>query len=183
MTPWNDFVQLNGIKKRFASVSLATADKLPREIIEKGKELIHKPVSLVLTGQAGRGKTYFSYCLARGLIERYGIASTRWFKSKTLDDRLVEDTKKYGSCSYTIQCLIEVNFLFIDDFGMDRSTERSERDYYELIDGRWEDERITIISTNLNAREIENQYGKRIFSRFKDFRWMIFDGPDLRGEN
>jgi len=178
---WEHFKELNKVKGKYIDCHL---DKciVGSKIVEIGSQFILKPQSLILTGDPGRGKTYFSYCLVRGTVEKFGIASTRWFKSKQLDDRIVQEMSKFGSASSFINSLCEVPFLFIDDFGVDRDTERAQRDYYEIIDNRWEDEKPTIISTNLSPKRIEETYGERIFSRFKDSKWIKFTGPDLRGK-
>lgn len=177
---WQQFVEINGIRRRFADASLENFIGC-QQFRDLAEEFIIRPHSWILTGKAGRGKTYFSYCLLRLLVESRGISSVRWMKSKVLDDRIVKEMKDYGSAAYFISTLCESPYLFIDDFGVDRDTERSQRDYYEILDNRWEDYKPTIITTNLGVEDIEKLYGERILSRFKDSKWSIFDGPDLRG--
>ena len=157
-------------------------DRQTPELVAQGIDWINQPVSSVLTGDAGRGKTHFSLCLAKEAVRKFGISNVIWFKSKRLDDEIVSCTKEFGSASYKIKTLSDVDILFIDDFGMDRSTERAERDYYEIIDTRWENYKVTVLSTNLTPKQIEKVYGARIYSRLKDFSWFLFNGPDLRGE-
>ena len=180
---WEDFCKVNKVGARYQSVQISQCDKLSKDLIHQGVDWCQSPHSLILTGLAGRGKTHFSYSLAREAIRKYGWASVRWVKSKHLDDEIIKNLNQYGDASYTIQNFCEVPILFVDDFGVDRSTERAERDYYEIIDSRWENMRPTVISTNLSPEQIEKTYGARIFSRFKDFKWILFDGPDLRGGN
>lgn len=181
---WEDFCKLNNVGVRFQNAQISRADQLPHDIITSGLAWCQKPHSLVLHGPAGRGKTYLTHCLIREAIRRYGLCSVRWTKSKTLDDRILKDFNQYGDSSYLIKTFIEVPILFIDDFGVDRSSERTERDYYELIDARWENVSPTVITTNLTPELLEEKYGSRIFSRLKDSKWISFDGlPDLRGVN
>lgn len=177
---WQQFKELNKVKSRFADVDI-NSPLLHADKREEAMKFFCNPHSWVLSGPAGRGKTYFSYCLVRGILNRCGVANLLWYKSKALDDHILEEIKKFGCASYFIHRLYEIPILFIDDFGVDRDTERAQRDYYEIIDNRWEDEKPTVITTNLNPKEIEHLYGSRIFSRLKDYKWSLFQGQDLRG--
>jgi DNA replication protein DnaC len=148
-----------------------------------GKSFIGKPRNVVLWGGAGRGKTHFSFALMRGLLEKnpdlYG--HIRFFKSKELDDRILENTKQYGSASDFLKSMKEIQYLFIDDFGMERATDRAKIDYYDLLDTRLYNMKTTVISTNLDERAMGEYFGERVYSRLKEFIWIEFDGPDLRG--
>lgn len=176
---WEKFCDLNKVGLRYRDAKLSECE-LPQEIMNHGLVWSKKPRSLLLTGGAGTGKTYFSYCLSREAVESFGIGCLRWMKSKAIDDKIIESTSKFGSASYLLENLCEIPILVIDDFGVDRATERAERDYYEIIDKRWENMKPTVISTNLDRNQIEQIYGARIFSRLKSFTWLLFDGPDLR---
>jgi DNA replication protein DnaC len=183
---WSDFCKENGVAKRYQEASIATINKtklISQTIINEGLAWCKDPSLMILSGLPGRGKTHFSYALCRHAIETWGWACVRWSKSKALDDQIVEDINRVGSAKNVIKCFSQIEILFLDDFGVDRGTERSERDFYEIIDKRWENNSPTVISTNLDPSEIEKAYGGRIYSRFKDFEWVLFDGPDLRGLN
>jgi len=147
------------------------------------KSFLKKPMNLVLTGQAGRGKTHFSYCLLRGLFDfcHVNLGDIRFFKSKALDDRILREINIYHSAASFLSSLAEVEYLFIDDFGIERDSERTNRDYYELLDARLYECKTTVISTNLSEEGIAEHFKGRIYSRLKEFIWMEFDGPDLRG--
>lgn len=180
---WEDFCKINNVGIRFQNVHISKCDKISQRIIDEGIDWCQKPKSLLIHGPAGLGKTHFTYCLVREAIRLFGLAAVRWTKSKMLDDRILADFSRYGDTAVTIRAYAEVPILFIDDFGVDRSTERTERDYYELIDSRWEAMVPTIITTNLTPELLEEKYGSRIFSRLKDSHWIRFEGKDLRGEN
>ena len=155
---------------------------LPEQLKQFGRKWVNNPCNLVLYGQAGRGKTWFMHCLMHDLFfQRKWI---RFFKSKTLDDLIIENMKTYGSAQFLIQKQIcDCEFLFLDDIGMERSTDRLERDFFEIIDTRLCTLLPTIISTNLDADKIEESYGSRINSRLKEYQWIKFSGDDLRGRN
>jgi len=184
ITNWDVFCDNNDISDRYRKahvINIAKCKYLDDEIKSQCKKWIHEPFSIILSGMPGRGKTYFSYAICRWIIDQYGLGRVLWIKSKNLDDEIVECSSNYGSAKYIIKKFCEIEILFLDDFGIDRGTERSERDFYQIIDKRWEKQSITIISTNLDPKGIEKAYGARIFSRFKDFTWISFEGPDMRG--
>jgi len=180
---WDKFIELNDVGKKYQLADFESDTLMDPEIRNLGIAWAQKPSkSLVLFGDTGRGKTHFMYALIRKIVEKYSLACVRFFKSKKLDDRLLEEFKKHGTNSYFIEIVIEVSVLLIDDFGIERPTERSSRDMYEIIDGRLEHQRPTVISTNLSDSDIEEIYGKRILSRLKEYVWLNFEGDDLRGK-
>ncbi len=175
---WFDFCELNQIGSRFYHVK---CDKQNAAIIASGMGWIAKPHSLVLHGNPGTGKTHFSLCLAKEALKAYGLSEILWKKSKKIDTEILDEFNTYGTSKSAIKKYCDIMCLFIDDFGIERATERSERDFYEIIDTRWENDLITVITTNLSQPQIQKSYGDRILSRLKDSEWVKFNGPDLRG--
>ena len=181
MTAWNEFCRLNNAPPRLANATLEVNQFMPQERADAGQRWLANPrKSLILSGDVGRGKTYFMWALMRGLISKMGILAARFFRSKNIDDRLLKEVREYGSAQHFLQTLKEIPFLFLDDFGVERSGERSEREYFEIIDDRVAWERPMIISTNMNDEEILACYGSRIHSRLKVCVGIDFEGPDLR---
>jgi len=183
MTAWDQFCQANQVPPALAKASLEANDMMPTDRAALGEKWIQTPKrSLILAGDYGRGKTYFMFALLKGVIEKFGIGVARFFRSKNIDDRIMEETRQYGAANYFLTTLKEIPLLFIDDFGVERSTERAERDYFELIDERVAWNRPTVVSTNLEDIEIKNYFGGRIHSRLKQSLRIDFEGKDLRGE-
>ncbi len=183
---WKQFCELN-VPRWYHDVSIQTLKIPPRAdgdtYDRMAYSFINNPRNVVLWGGAGRGKTHFSFALMRGLLDKFPmlLRDMRFFKSKDLDDRILADTKQYGTASDFLRSLKQLDYLFIDDFGMERATDRAKVDYYDLIDARLYNMKTTIISTNLDERAMGEYFGERIYSRFKEFIWIEFDGPDLRG--
>lgn len=175
---WDEFCLNNNIGSKSKNVDFKSLDPY---ILEIGKRWLKKPFSMVLFGEAGRGKTYFTLCLAKAIVDSGKIDQLYFKRSKHLDDDIIWEFEKYKTAAHCINAFSRIPILMIDDFGIDRNTERVERDFYEIIDNRWSHEMTTVISTNLNRDQIEKVYGSRIFSRMKDFYWVGFSGPDLRG--
>lgn len=179
---WEDFCKINEVQGRFANVHISKCDLLPEHIVTEGLLWCQKPQSLVIWGEPGRGKTHFMYALLREAIRLYTLGCCRWFDAENLDEKLLEEIHKFSSNASFVKKLTDIEILFINDWGIDKGTERAERDNYRILNKRWEKQYPTIISTNYSPEQIEKNYGARIFSRLKDSKWISFEGlPDLRG--
>ncbi len=180
---WKDFLQSNKIGPMWHNVCFHEKDKIMKpEFRKSGISWAKKPSkSLIIHGKPGRGKTHFFYCLIREFFKTYDRGDMRFFKGKKLDDELLAEFNKYGTNTHMLESLGEVPFLFIEDFGVERASDRVERETYEIVDTRLEWRRPLVLNTNLTREELDKHYGKRILSRFKQYSWVHFDGPDLRG--
>lgn len=175
---WNDFCKNNRIGSRFHAASLEkrSVKNMSLAILT----WLSNPYSLILYGGTGTGKTYFSLALIRNLLEcKFEV---RWMKATEFEDKLLEAKRNFGDTKALIEMFCECEFLFIDDFGTETTNEGLEREWYKLIDDRWSNAKQTVFTTNLSKEEVLKNYGKRIYSRFKDFEWVEFQGPDLRGK-
>ncbi len=185
---WKEFCELN-VPKKYLNCSIENLSLLNcdgESYLDKAEKILNiRPnfPSLILTGDAGRGKTYFMFSLIRALLDRKLIHRHHLYFCRMIDfdNALVHQFSEYQTTKALIELASTVEFLFIDDFGISRSTEKSERDYYDIIDKRVSNELPTIISTNMNMEQIKKQWGERIHSRFKEFFVIEFKGPDLRG--
>lgn len=175
---WQHFCTLYEVPKRYTIASVSTL--LETRSQEVALRWIKKPISLLLQGPPGRGKTHFMHALIRGILETNDISAIRFIRSKQLDDRLLKEFREYGTSQDIIKTISDVQFLFLDDFGMERSTERTERDYYDIFDQRVANDRVTVISTNLTEQQILDFYGGRIESRLRESALLEFKGCDLR---
>lgn len=175
---WEEFCKINEIGKKFHSINISS---LPDALKILGNKWARSPHSLILMGKPGRGKSYFTLCLVRYLIEKGKEGDVSWRRSKQIDDELFEEYASYNSYKNCVKRFSNIPILFLDDFGIERGSETTIRNYYEIINSRWENEFPTVISTNLSEDDIFKFYGERIYSRLKDYQRIEFEGPDLRG--
>jgi len=178
---WNQFCDINKLSTRYRSCSFLKNEVMEKNLIDFGAKwcLSTEKKSLLLCGPAGTGKTYFTFCLIRLILSRNDHLHAFWIKSKEIDDRILAESKNFTGDSI-IDKTKNAGILFIDDFGIDRATERTERDFYEIIDYRWDHKLPTVITCNLNEKEILNFYGSRIYSRLETYLRVYFEGEDLR---
>ena len=75
----------------------------------------------------------------------------------------------------------DCDLLIVDDLGTEMTTEFVRAALYETVNGRLLGQKSTLISTNLNERDLEARYGGQIASRLLgSFRVIYFLGDDIR---
>ena len=80
--------------------------------------------------------------------------------------------------------MAEIDLLVIDDFGVNRGTEWEMETLYNLVDARYEAEKFTIFTANLDPKkEFSDISNQRIYSRIKEMcRIVELNGKDFRDE-
>jgi DNA replication protein DnaC len=182
---WDDFITINSIAKTYHKVAI---DKLNiyntscTDFQLSAIEFMSKPKSLILQGDPGRGKTFFMLTLIKELFKTKNrpLHEVRFINASDLDEKVSDEIKKFNTASYYLNTLIDVPFLFLDDFGVEGSREKAERNYYTILDKRLANYRPTVISTNLTDTEILKTFGSRIDSRLKQCVKLVFENEDLR---
>lgn len=181
---WNDFCKRNNISFNYENASFDTDKEIAPELLEFGKKWIEKPICLILHGDTGTGKTHFMLCLIREFLRTYHQSDLYYIRSTELDDRITKDTKEYFSCDYFVkEILSQILFLFIDDFGIEKDTDKTKREYLNFIDARSGPQLPTVMTTNLSLEEIAKKFGDRVASRLSHYFWIEFTGQDKRKEN
>lgn len=139
---------------------------------------------LLLSGGTGLGKTYLSGCIAREVTGRgfsvvydtagslFDALSARRFSREAEGERQARDTAR--------RCLA-CDLLILDDLGSEQDLPSTRSSLYELVNGRLQAGRHTIISSNLSTQDIGARYGAQVGSRIAGlYRELTFYGDDLR---
>lgn len=137
--------------------------------------------TILLSGKPGTGKSYFAYVFANEAVR--GGKSVLTINSVKLNRLFLEyhcsPLEKKDSirrdCDFP-------DLLVIDDLGAEALTKNVTVQYlYAVIAGRTSG--LTLITSNLDLKGIEERYGQRILSRLCDRRTgavLLFDGKDFR---
>lgn len=138
---------------------------------------------ILLSGKTGVGKTYLTECMSNELIKNSNIVyfvSAFSVNQSLLKYHTTFDTTK----AEYLSSLLEPEYLFIDDLGTEPILKNvTVEGLYNIIATRLEQNKKTIISTNLDLGEIEQRYGERIFSRLinkKTSLCFAMENSDLR---
>ena len=145
-----------------------------KEILKKAtnyvkhfEEMRKDNVGLLLYGNVGSGKTYLACSIANEIITKYSyVAKVRNFA------QILNDLQKGGfnlDRNEYIDSITNATLLILDDFGIERNTEYALEQIYNVINARYLKARPTIITTNLNYKDIEKEQEDimlgRIYSR------------------
>ena len=141
---------------------------------------------LFLHGPPGTGKTMLGCILLNELMLRRRRPAR--FVNLTrqlfpwLRDTFSEESRRHGQALQILEELQRVPYLVIDDIGVERGTEWEEEILYALVDGRYADQRFTVVTTNVpDVEEIRAISRGRVHSRLQEMcRWVELTGPDRR---
>lgn len=169
------------VPKKFMQVSLAMCDKQPQGFHDYARSWGENPESVLLMGPVGRGKTQFAFAMIREMFRRCPRRIwPRYYTSPLMDSILLEASRSEDADKYMIGQFGSEDLLFIDDFGREISSNRTKRQYFEIINMRYAAELPTIISTNMTLEQIESHLNDAIASRFQEYQIIEFGGNDLR---
>lgn len=141
--------------------------------------------SLVFTGNTGLGKSYMSNCIANELLKK---GKTVLYQTAPVLLETIIDNKfnkyKTNNTNDFYNDILNVDLLIIDDLGTEYLNAMKLSELFTIINTRilnLNKVTRTIISTNLNVKDIFKLYEERIGSRLvKYYDWFQFWGEDLR---
>lgn len=134
--------------------------------------------NMIFYGSAGLGKTHLSMAIVSAVIEKgylpiYGSAENLF--------SIIEAEKFSGEGKGSYDSVLNCDLLVIDDLGAEMSTAFTKSVLYNIVNSRLLSHKPTIISTNLNIKEIYEKYSARIASRIiGSYDAHVFLGVDIR---
>lgn len=145
---------------------------------------------LLITGGVGAGKTHLAVAVLSELIETKGVRGL--FCDVTgLLERL-QATYSRGSdedASTIVEPFREADLLVLDELGARRPTDWVRDVLYGLLNARYNQRRVTIVTTNFGdgpvpgGETLEGRLGLPVRSRLAEMcQVVVLDGPDFRRE-
>ena len=122
-------------------------------------------IGLMIYGEPGNGKTHATACIANYLMLR-GVPTICVSINKLLD-RIKETYSSYGKEGEEtiLKNLSNADLLIIDDLGTEQQKDWTASRIYNIIDSRYRNSMPTIITTNINLKDLEKMYHKRTYDR------------------
>ena len=138
-----------------------------------------------LWGPAGSGKTLLAAIFLQELMLKYAQSGRFADLSRQFFQRLKRSydnsDELYGTGGQILDELINVPFLVIDDFGVQRNTEWESEMLYNLVDSRYAEEKVTVITSNSDIKDHKKVAMGRVYSRILEMCKIIHvDLPDYR---
>jgi DNA replication protein DnaC len=135
--------------------------------------------SLWLTGGVGTGKTALAMIVSKAAIDA-GRSVAVYSCPRLLS--VIRESIDSGGVLAFLDRIAAVDLLHIDDLGAEHRTEWVLEQLYTIINTRYEDERATVITSNLEPEQLAEQLGERIVSRLEGMcgEPLPFWGADAR---
>lgn len=149
-----------------------------KSFVENGE--YQKGVNLFLYGAPGLGKTFLCSCIAQELLslEVPVLYQTAYRLFSILEDARF---KKEDTGMELAQQFYSIPVLMIDDLGTEFVTSYTSAVLFDLINTRIQNNKSTVISSNLSLTQMKEQYSDRVQSRiFGEYKLLKFYGTDIR---
>lgn len=135
-------------------------------------------------GVPGTGKSLLACIVLNELIlhrnrsGRFLSLSMKYFQQ--LRDTYSAESERYGRTWQILEELCGMPYLVLDDFGVQRGTDWEMEMLYNLVDGRYSEERFTLVTTNQPLEDLQGlAHGSRIYSRLLEMCYLV----DMTGED
>lgn len=139
--------------------------------------------NLLFYGETGLGKTFLSNCIAKALLDsRHTVlyqTAIHLFEEVCGDAvmRKGGNPKSRELYDYLYRC----DLLIIDDLGTEFTNSFVSSELYDILNTRMRERKSTVISTNLNLKELTERYSDRISTRiFAEYKVYNFYGSNIR---
>lgn len=130
-----------------------------RKYADNFDEMFKSDTGLMLYGDVGSGKTFLAACVANQLLEE-----GKYILMANLPSLIAGITADFGeNRDYYLEKIARAHLLVLDDFGVERTTEFSIEQTYEIINARYKSGKPMLITTNLTIQEMRDEpsIGKR----------------------
>ncbi len=138
--------------------------------------------SLILCGGVGAGKTHLAVGIAHELIDRQCMCI---FTSVIGAIRSVKETYNRNSDAterQALDALIKPDLLILDEVGVQFGSDAEKLILFEIINGRYENMKSTIVISNLAMDKLSEYLGERVVDRLREGggKMVVFDWPSYR---
>lgn len=139
---------------------------------------------IFISGQTGVGKTHLMKCMANELIKRHKVVTLTTSFAMHQDFLKSYASRDIDEKQSLLDKYLNAEVLFVDDLGTElRQPNLTVSFLYQVLNERKLTKRPTVITSNLDMKDILNYYDERILSRIADKETSIcvyIEGEDIR---
>jgi len=174
----------NKIPKRFKDKTLDNYEansndqsavlNLCKKYIENYDTVKEKGTCLVFCGMPGTGKTHLAYAIVKALREQMvcAIKINAAEMTSVVKEAITGKTdESAGDVSSTFK---RIDMLVIDEVGVQVESDSERRVFFDIINGRYDEMRPTILISNLKIEELTKFIGVRVIDRMKENNGVVF---------
>lgn len=155
--------------------------KIALEYIEKFPQMKKSNQGMLIYGEPGNGKTYFSACIANALLSK--LIPVIAVGAIGLTERISQSKRTWGEEGIftVLNSLENADLLIIDDLGTEEDNKWTRAMMYQVIEKRNSSGLPVIITTNISINELKDRYNDRTYSRLTQMCSFIRNtGQDIR---
>lgn len=186
-----EYIAEIGIPEKYRGARIEEMKLLPAKYGRWAREYADRRGSLYLCPCAGSGKTYFAAAVLRAIVEtevsrmvEHGELS-RPSAAFVNVPALLTDLRSLGmrASAMRVKTLIARAFIVLDDMGAESISDWTGDILYQIVNGRYNEGRPLIVTSNLMLEEIGERLHERLSSRLYEMcRVIEFPKRDLRKE-
>ncbi len=149
------------------------------KIKEKIKEKIKSLNNIFITGEAGNGKTHLAVALLIDYGERNPL-NCKFINIPKMFLKIQSKIKNDEDYTQTIDEISSLSFIVLDDLGIGNITDYKKDVIYCIINERLNNNKQTIVTSNLTIENISEIYDERIASRIGSYKSIKMPKSDYR---
>ncbi|MBV7271621.1 ATP-binding protein [Clostridiaceae bacterium UIB06] len=154
---------------------------IAKQYISKFAQMKAENKGMLIYGEPGNGKTYFSACIANALVQK--LIPVICVGAIALTERIGQSKRTWGDEGiFTVLNTLEnADLIIIDDLGTEEDNKWTRAMMYQIIEKRNTVNLPVIITTNISMQELKERYDDRTYSRLSSMCSFIRNtGNDIR---
>ena len=140
--------------------------------------------SMIFAGNPGTGKTHLAIAVLNGIIDQgfTGRYTTGLSLKQEVQNTYQDNTR---SRQEAVKAYIDPHLLVLDEVDLMHASEDAQLILWEVLSGRYNDVRPTILISNLNKQQLTDTIGERIIDRMAESggKFVAFTWESHRRQN
>jgi DNA replication protein DnaC len=155
-----------------------------RRYVRQLEENLQNGQGLWFSGDVGTGKTSLAMLVSQSALSSGHTVAIYSVPRLLAEIRTTFDQASERSYVDLLDKLTQIDLLHLDDLGAEKTSPWVLEQLYTIINGRYEDQRAMLVTTNLSRDEIVEQIGARTVSRLEEMCALLpLFGEDRRARD